>query len=131
MTYLDREILYYFRDEMEKEAILVPAAKLVGGVAKLVGRAAKGAAKGVGSYTKNMSRASALGNQSRKKVVDGVETIVKNKDIKSLRHLSGGAFLTGSSLFAGKKGYNSFKASRIAQNALKKPVQSGQINLQY
>ena len=131
MTYLDKETLYYFRDEMEKEAILAPAVKLVGGVAKLVGRAAKGAAKGVGNYTQAMSRASTIGNQGRKKIIDGVEEVVKNKNAKSFRHILGGTFLTGASIHSGKKGYQAFKASRAAQNTLKRPVQSGQLNLQY
>lgn len=126
MNSLDKDMMHYFYDEMEKQAIIL---KTLTGVGKIVAGAAKGAAKGVGNYTKGMTRLSTIGNQSRTKVIDGVETIVKNKDPMSLRHLFGGGVLTVGSLHAANQGVKGFKASRAAQSQLAKPVQSGTINL--
>lgn len=127
MGSLDKDVMYYFIDEMEKQAML---GKALVGVGKIVANAAKGAHKGVTEYMKNMSRLSAIGNQTRTKVLkDGTEKIITNKDIYSTRHLLGGLALGATGLYAGKKGLESYKTSRQKQKQLPLPKQSGTINL--
>lgn len=127
MGSLDKDVMYYFRDEMEKQAIIV---KALVGAGKLVASAAKGAHRGVTSYMKNMSRLSALGNQTRTKALkDGTEKLLTNKDIYSARHLMGGLALGATGLYAGKKGLEAYKTSRQKQKQLPLPKQSGTINL--
>lgn len=109
MNSLDKDMIHYFCDEMEKQAIIWATIK---GAGKVLAASAKGAAKGIGGYTKGMTHLSAMGQPI------------------GAKHLAGGALLTGISAHALNKTYKSYKKNRSEQKQLPQPVQSGNINLE-
>lgn len=109
MNSLDKDMMHYFYDEMEKQAILWATIK---GAGKLLAASAKGAAQGIGNYTKGMTHLSAMGRPI------------------GVKHLAGGALLTGVSVHALNKGYQGYKNDRLEQKQSPQPVTSGNINLE-
>ena len=131
MSYLDKDVMYYFKDEIEKEAnfigLLTAGAKGVGTILKA---SAKGAKKGAESFGKLMSRASTMGNQTRVKVLkDGTEKMVTNADPTSLRHVLGATAAGVGTIYAANKGVKAYKATRQKQSKLPQATTSGNVNL--
>ena len=127
MSYLDKEVMYYFRDELEKEAVIGTMAKGVGAVLKA---SAKGAQKGAETFGKLLSKGSTMGNQTRiKKLKDGTEELITNKDPTSLRHLFGAGALGIGTVHAGKGSFDTFKATRATQSQLPQAIRSGNVSL--
>ena len=88
MSLLDKQTMYFFRKEMEKQALL--AEPLIG-FGKIVSAAGKAATQGAGNYAKAMTNLSAAGGPIR------------------ARDYLGGIALGGTALYAGKKGLDAVK----------------------
>ena len=104
MSSLDKHTLYYFRDELEKTAIIVPMAK---GVAKMVFGAGKAATKGAYQGTKGMHKFF-TNRLAAKQIAEGGTA-------GALHHLGGGLLTAGAIAGAGygaKKGFDTFKENR-------------------
>ena len=110
MSYLDKDAMYYFRDEMEKQAIFMATLKGVGSILKASAKGAKAGAEGFGRL---MSRASTMGH----------------KDPGILRRTLGGTLVGVGTLHAANKGVKAFKGTRAAQSNLPQAIRSGDVNL--
>jgi len=129
MNSLDNDMMSYFYDEMEKQAILKATAKGIWAILKASGRAAKSGATGFG---KAMSKGSTMGNQTRTKILkDGTEKLVTNKDPMSARHVLGAIGLGVGTVHATKGAVNNFGTARAAQKTLATPSAPGNVNLNY
>lgn len=102
MSYLDKHVMHYFVEEMEKQALLGSA---LAGFGKMVAAAGKAAGKGASNYGKVMARAAG------------------GKGPMGVKHVLGGAALGATGLYAGKKGldyarkqYGSLKPLRPKHN---------------
>ena len=85
MSLLDRNTMYYFRDELEKTALMGKVLQTFG---QIVANAGKSAAKGAKHYGNAMTRAAAIGH----------------KGPLTAKHYIGGALLGGGTIYAGVKG---------------------------
>jgi len=104
MSSLDKDMLFYFRDEIEKQALIVPA--LIG-FGKIVAGAAKGAAQGAGMYAKGLTRLSGA---------------FQKGPLRTRDYIIGGGGGTVATIMAGKSGLK--KAKEVDQiNKSLGPVQ--------
>ena len=86
MSLLDKDVMYYFRDEIEKTALIVP---LAAGVGKIVAGAGQAAGRGASAYGKFMTNlAAGLGHTGP---ITG-------------KHLLGGTLLGAGGVYAATRG---------------------------
>lgn len=111
MSSLDKNMLFYFRDEIEKQALmpkpLITAVEMVGKAGKTVG----GAAKTFGSFLQG------LGSLSRRVGAIGV------KEPIGLKHVAGGSVLLGGGIVAGGSAIRKSKEMKQINKSLG-PVQT-------
>ena len=102
MSLLDKHTMYYFRDELEKTALIVKALQSFG---QIVASAGKSAAKGAKHYGDAMTRASAIGH----------------KGPLTAKHYIGAGLLGGGGIYAGvkgtKHGINEYKRMQVPVNS--------------
>jgi hypothetical protein len=91
MNSLDKEAMYFFRAEIEKQALL---AKPLIATGKIVANAAKAARNAISQYSKAMTNVAAIGNK-------GAPLTAK--------HYIGGAALGAGGIHAGSKGLSAAK----------------------
>ena len=104
MSSLDKHTMHYFRDEIEKTAIIAPMAK---GVWKMVSGAGRAAAKGVAQGTKNLNKF-----YTNRLAADAI----KDGGKIGLHHQIGAGLLTAGTIGAGaygtKKGFDTYKENQ-------------------
>ena len=108
MSSLDRHVMHYFAEEMEKQALLGSA---LAGFGKIVSSAGKAAGKGALQYSKGMQRVSAMG-----------------KPITA-KHVIGGGLLAAGSIYAAKKGLDAARKEYATLKPLKPRHNTGIQNL--
>lgn len=99
MSYLDKQVMYFFRQEIEKQALM---GEVLVSTGQIVANAGKAAAKGAQEYGKAMTNMAAIGS----------------KGPLTAKDYAGGVLLGGGGIYAGTKGLQSAK-----QNYTKDQIQ--------
>ena len=106
MSYLDKQVMYYFRQEIEKQALM---GEVLVSTGQIVASAGKAAAKGAQEYGKAMTNLAGIGA----------------KGPLTAKHYAGGILLGGGGIHAASKGLQSAKED-YSKNKLYVQSQTGQ-----